>query len=336
MVAMVGWIYKATQPPPPKKCGSPNGPPVTSPRIRLKDGRYLAYRERGVSKEKAKYKIIVAHGSGDSKEFIIPVSQGLVEELGIHLLSYDRAGYGDSDPNPKRSVKSEAFDIQELADQLEIGGKFYVIGISMGAYGAWSSMNYIPHRLAGVALVVPVINYWWPSFPANLSREGYRTLLVQDQWFLRVTHYAPFLLYWWVNQKWLPSLAALEGNPQVFNRQDKEIIQKMSATQGPTEDNALQQGEFESVLRDLMVGFGTWDFDPLDLSNPFPHNEGSVHIWQGYEDRVIPAILQRHVSKRLPWIKYHELPDSGHLLIKADGVSDQIIRTLLLGEEPSA
>ncbi|XXG65017.1 hypothetical protein AAC387_Pa05g2825 [Persea americana] len=67
-------------------------------------------RER-VPKEKAKYKIIVAHGIADSKEFIIPVSQ-------------------------------------ELADQLEIGPRFYVIGISMGAYAAWSCLKHIPTQIS--------------------------------------------------------------------------------------------------------------------------------------------------------------------------------------------
>lgn len=33
----------------------------------------------------------------------------------------DRAGYGESDPNPKLLVKSEACDIQELADQVQLG-----------------------------------------------------------------------------------------------------------------------------------------------------------------------------------------------------------------------
>ncbi|XXG65010.1 hypothetical protein AAC387_Pa05g2819 [Persea americana] len=123
--------------------------------------------------------------------------QELGVELGLYLLSHDRAGYGESDPNPKRSVKSEALDIQELADQLEIGPRFYVIGISMEAYAAWRCLKHIPHRLAGVALVVPVINYLWPSLPASLCSEAYRTLLVQDQWALRIAHYAPHLVYWW-------------------------------------------------------------------------------------------------------------------------------------------
>lgn len=72
--------------------------------------------------------------------------QELMNELGLYLLTFDRAGYGESDPNPKRSVKSEAFDIQELADQLQLGPKFYAIGVSMGSYSTWACLKYIPHR----------------------------------------------------------------------------------------------------------------------------------------------------------------------------------------------
>lgn len=49
------YTNKSIKPPPPKICGYPNGPPVELPRIRLSDGRHLAYRERGVPKENAKY-----------------------------------------------------------------------------------------------------------------------------------------------------------------------------------------------------------------------------------------------------------------------------------------
>lgn len=56
------WIYQAIQPPPPKTPGSPGGPSVTAPRIKLRDGRHIAYKEHGVAKESAKYKIIYVHG----------------------------------------------------------------------------------------------------------------------------------------------------------------------------------------------------------------------------------------------------------------------------------
>jgi hypothetical protein len=70
-----------------------------------------------------------------------------VEELGIYMLFFDRAGYGDSDANPKRCLKSDATDVEELADALQLGDKFYVVGCSMGGYVAWSCLHYIPHRL---------------------------------------------------------------------------------------------------------------------------------------------------------------------------------------------
>lgn len=72
--------------------------------------------------------------------------QDLMDELGVYLLLFDRAGYGESDPNPKRSGKTEASDIQELADQLQLGSKFYVIGISLGSYPIWSCLKRIPER----------------------------------------------------------------------------------------------------------------------------------------------------------------------------------------------
>lgn len=90
-----------------------------------------------------------------------------------------------------------------------------------------------------------------------------------------------------------------------------------------------QQGEYESLHRDLMIAFGKWEFDPMELENPFPNNEGSVHIWQGDDDRFTPVTLQRHIAQRLPWIKYHEVAHAGHLFSLADGMTDTILKTLL-------
>lgn len=63
----LAWAYQATRPPPPKICGSPNAPPDTSPRIKLRDGRHLSYLEYGVPKQTANYKIIFVHGFDNCK-----------------------------------------------------------------------------------------------------------------------------------------------------------------------------------------------------------------------------------------------------------------------------
>ncbi|KAI6687174.1 hypothetical protein NL676_024002, partial [Syzygium grande] len=133
-------------------------------------------------------------GFGSSKEMNFPVSRELIEKLGIYIVLYDRAGYGHSDMNSKRKVKSEALDIQELAERLQLGSKFYVIGVSMGSYPTWSCLKYIPDRLAGVALVVPTVNYRWPSLPESLTKPDYRKKLIR--WSLRIASHAPGLLQW--------------------------------------------------------------------------------------------------------------------------------------------
>lgn len=68
IIIVVGVIVALTyqsvlKPPPAKLCGFPGGSPITAPRIKLRDGRYLAYKEHGLPREKARRKIIFIHGS---------------------------------------------------------------------------------------------------------------------------------------------------------------------------------------------------------------------------------------------------------------------------------
>jgi hypothetical protein len=88
-----------------------------------------------------------------------------------------------------------------------------------------------------VTLVVPVINFWWPSFPPKLVNEVYKKQLKRDQWKLRIGHYAPGLVYWWMTQKWFPYCSILQRHPILFNKRDVETIQKMSQVAAPNEVN---------------------------------------------------------------------------------------------------
>lgn len=94
-----------------------------------------------------------------------------------------------------------------------------------------------------------------------------------------------------------------------------------------------QQGEYESLHVDMNIGFGKWDFDPMDIENPFPNNEGSVHLWMGDEDLVVNVDLQRYIAQKVGWVKYHEVAGIGHLLPFADGKIDTILKTLLSNKE---
>ncbi|CAN1139946.1 hypothetical protein LINPERPRIM_LOCUS23738 [Linum perenne] len=334
LIGLLSWAYNSTYPPPPKICGistDPLSPPITHPRIKLRDGRHLAYKAQGVPKHTSNFNLISIHGTSSSLHQT-PGSPQVWEELGVHVVSFDRPGYGESDPDPKRSPKSLALDVEELADQLGLGPKFYVVGFSMGGQAVWGCLNYIPHRLAGAALLAPVVNYWWPGFPANLSKQAYQQQLLPDQWALRVSHYTRCLTYWWNSRKWFPGSMVLAGNPQVFSPQDLEILSSIPGDLlNQLKAYATQQGEFESLHRDVMVGFGSWEFDPMDLENPFP-DSGSVHVWHGDEDRMAPVMLQRYIASRLPWIQYHEVPGAGHMFPFIPSNGEAILKSLLLGK----
>ncbi|KAF5773297.1 putative alpha/beta hydrolase-1 [Helianthus annuus] len=336
-VGFSAWAYLKARPPPPKTLGSPNGPAITSPRIKLRDGRHLAYEESGVPKETAKSKIIFVHGFSNSKHyhpFATSASPELVKELGAYFVSIDRPGYGESDPDPNRTVKSLALDIEELADQLNLGPKFYVAGFSMGGQVIWSCLKYIPHRLAGAVLISPAINFWWSNLPFNLTNEEYSRQLKRDQWSLRVAHHLPWLTYWWNTQTWFPVFSVLRGHPARISPTDREIFSKMFSAADPVKLNILrthpkQQGDFESLHRDLNITFGKWEFDPMDIENPFPNNDGKVHLWMGDDDRIVPVTLQRYIAEQVKWVNYHEVTGAGHTLPYADGVADDILKSLL-------
>ncbi|KAK7244915.1 hypothetical protein RIF29_39744 [Crotalaria pallida] len=176
-------------------------------------------------------------------------------------------------------------------------------------------------------LLNPVVNYWWSGLPANLTNEAFYQLKLQDQWTYRVAHYAPWLTYWWNTQQWFPSSSVIAGNEDILSLQDIEILPKLAYRESFV---VRQQGEYETVHRDLNFAFGSWEFSPLDLENPFPNNEGSVHLWQGDEDLMVAAKLQPCIAQKLPWIHYHELQGAGHGFPYVDGMADTIIKSLLL------
>jgi pimeloyl-ACP methyl ester carboxylesterase len=332
-VAIVTWVaYQYIQPPRPKICGEPGGPPVTAPRVKLMDGRFLAYKEIGVSKEEAKYKIIAVHGYGGCRISMLGgLSEQLMKELKIYVVGFDRAGYGQSTPYPGRTLKTDAYDVQDLADALELGSTFYVAATSMGGAIGYSLMKYLPHRLEGIAMFAPATSFFWPGLPKDVATAAFYTQAIGDRMVLRVGHYAPWLLYWYFNQELFPTSSTVAMEKQQVKEVDRLRMSEHTAAAGDAMMEPTQQGKHESKYRDFRNCFGTWEFDPFKLENPFAKRKGSVHIWQGDDDYLVPVALQREVAKALPWIQYHEVPKAGHMLLGMPGMADKMIRILLEG-----
>jgi len=70
-VGVLALAYQAIKPAAPKIPGTPDGPLVTAPRIKLRDGRHLAYKEHGMPKDIAKYKIVFVHGFDSCRHYAV-------------------------------------------------------------------------------------------------------------------------------------------------------------------------------------------------------------------------------------------------------------------------
>ncbi|KAJ6904408.1 LOW QUALITY PROTEIN: hypothetical protein NC652_022418 [Populus alba x Populus x berolinensis] len=164
----------------------------------------------------------------------------------------------------------------------------------------WDAIKYIPK---GMKIELPL--HWqagassWVSncpilvaFLSLSSNQGglQETASRDDKWKLRIAHYVPGQLNWWMSHKWFPSSSYVEIVPEVYGNRDKQIL-KM-----------IPDGEV------LEVGI----LDPMELSNPFPHNESFVHIWQGFEDPLLNTSTM--FAGSCSGIRYHEVNDGGHLI----------------------
>ena len=84
--------------------------------VTLRDGRTLHVFDVGDPDGK----VVVEHHGTPGSGLPYPPDIERVEERGLRVLRYDRAGYGESTLNPGRSVVDVVADIEDVLDALEI------------------------------------------------------------------------------------------------------------------------------------------------------------------------------------------------------------------------
>ncbi len=129
------------------------------------DGRTLAFATWG---DPDGFPILVLHGTPGCRLERWP-REGLYRELGVYIVTHDRAGYGRSDRRRGRCVADEVDDVLLLADELGFD-RFGVTGGSGGGPHALACAARIPpERLTRVSCVVGIVPYG----PEGLEREAW-------------------------------------------------------------------------------------------------------------------------------------------------------------------
>jgi pimeloyl-ACP methyl ester carboxylesterase len=128
------------------------------------DGRTLALALWG---DPGGFPILALHGTPGSRLNRWPREQ-LYSELGVCLVTHDRAGYGRSSRRRGRCIADEVDDVVLLADELGFD-RFGVTGGSGGGPHALACAALLPERLVRASCLVGIT----PLGPAGLEREAW-------------------------------------------------------------------------------------------------------------------------------------------------------------------
>jgi pimeloyl-ACP methyl ester carboxylesterase len=81
----------------------------------------------------------------------------------------------------------------------------------------------------------------------------------------------------------------------------------------------------DGLVRDSELLYRNWSFDVKTI-------ERRVHLWQGMDDRLVPAPINKTVADRMPGAVWHPVEGAGHFM--AVGSADELFG--IAAEELSA
>lgn len=268
--------------------------------VTLRDGRRLAYMERG---RPDGFPIVHHHGMPGSRLQHQAESE-FYSLLGVRVITPDRPGYGQSDPNPTGRLIDWPADVVELMDSLGIA-RFGVTALSGGGIYALACAAALPDRLTDVVVT---------GCPAPMQIEGaYRGMRLMTRAGVWLAATAPGLL---------EAAGRLVGGfitryPRFvfeqFNRDipspDRRWLSMPSVIGGQIEDlkEGLRRGT-GGYVHDLELLARPWGFALEDIRVP-------VDLWSGEADTVIPPRHSLYLASAIPGARLHMCPGEAHLLL---------------------
>jgi pimeloyl-ACP methyl ester carboxylesterase len=274
---------------------------VTELDVTLRDGRTLhAYDDA----DPAGHVVVEHHGTPGSG-LPYPPDLELARERGLRILSYDRAGYGGSTPNPGRSVVDVVADVEDVLD--ELGVERYV---SLGGSGG------CPHSLACGARSERCLAAAVIASPTPYPADGLDWLAGMGE------------------QNVVEFNAALEGPEKLASFLEPEAaelraatpeqMKEVMATLLPPVDAAVLTGDRaehwkRTSGRALEHGIAGWRDDDLAFTRPWGFELAEIRVptllWQGVQDKMVPVGHARWLAERIPGVEAHISEEDGHLSI---------------------
>ena len=271
-------------------------------RIETPDGRVLAVMEGG---DPAGPAIVVHHGTPMSRLLYGP-NVADAEARGLRLIGYDRPGYGDSTPQPGRTVADAATDVATIADALGID-RFATWGISGGGPHALACAALLPKRVVAAASLAGAAPY---------EAEGLDFVDGMGEGNVK-----EFGLILEGREKLEPFLRA--ERDALLAAGQEGLAEGMRTLLSPVDAAAFTGETAEFLFESLRVGSANridgWLDDDLAFVKPWGCSVEQISVpvllWQGAEDRFVPLAHGEWLASRIPTSQAHLSPEDGHITL---------------------
>lgn len=270
--------------------------------LNLPDGRRL---EIDVSGPADGVPLLFHHGTPGSA-----VPQRAVQRAaagrGLRLVTYSRAGYGESDRLPGRAVVDVVADVEAVLDALG-AQRCVVAGWSGGGPHALACGARLASRVAGVVSIAGVGPYGAAGLDF-LDGMGEQNL---DEFGAALAGAEPLRAF-------------LERDAEELRTTTAEHIVTSLSTLLPDVDRAVLTDEFGE---DMAAGFAGalrhgvdgWLDDDLAFVRPWGFDLAEIRVptfvWQGSADLMVPFAHGRWLASAVPGATVHLVEGEGHLSI---------------------
>jgi pimeloyl-ACP methyl ester carboxylesterase len=276
--------------------------------VTLRDGRTLHVYDQGDPNGN----VVVQHHGTPGSGLVYPPDIEKARERGLRLVSYDRAGYGGSTTKPGRSVVDVVADIEDVLDALEIE-RYASLGGSGGCPHSFACGARSERCLAAAAIAAPT------PYPA----EGLDWVAGMGE-----QNIEEFGLALEGAEKLEPYL---EQAAAELRQASPEQIKDVLASVLPPVDAAVLTGDrAEHVKRNsdraVAPGIEGWRDDDIAFTRPWGFELSELEVptllWQGVEDKMVPAAHARWLTERIPGVEAHISEDDGHLSIAVGRIGE--------------
>jgi pimeloyl-ACP methyl ester carboxylesterase len=270
--------------------------------IRTPDGRDLCIESGGDTAGRA---VLVHDGTPNSRQ----LSRRRLEDAerrGLHVIGYDRPGYGGSTAQPARTVADCIHDVRAIADAFGID-RLAVWGISGGGPHALACAALLPDLVSAVASLAspapwgePDLDYFTGMGEANADDIR---LLLDDPEAARIK--------------------MAKGRDEFLQATPEQVVEAWASLLSPADAAARTFEDASFTVASMQDGLapgdqGWWDDSCAHLAPwgfAFDAIRVPVQLWHGAQDRFVPFQHGQWVAEHIPGVDAHLTETDGHLTL---------------------